>query len=662
LRGKPLLVHFQGPSADESVSAGDASRWRRWARRRLERAVYSRASLVVTLTGAFRRLLVERYGVAPWNTAVLAPGVDLERFSEGDRTAARAHFGLAADVFVVCCTRRLVPRMGLDVLIDAWARAFGGNDRARLLIAGDGELREDLEREVVERSLDGAVTVLGSLSDEELLALYRAADVNVVPSVSFEGFGLVLLEAAACGTPSIVTRAGGLPQAIAGLRDNLIVPAADGGALAERLAHAARGELPSRGQTRGWAEGHGWDDVAAAHQMLFERAMSDDAKASRKLRVVYLDHTALLSGGELALLRLLGALSEVEAHVVLAEDGQLVDRLLQAGLSVEVLPLHACTRQLRKDRARAGRLPLRATLDTIAYSMRLARRLRQLRSDLVHANSLKSGIYGSIAARIAGVPIVWQLHDRIDSDCLPRHAVWLLRALTRYLSDVVTSNSDATSQTVSPRARSVLAPPVVGLAAPGPALLALDDPLVVGMIGRLAPWKGQDVFLRAFAQAFPRVDSGPSSSATRYSGTLRSRTAKACAASPRNSTSPTGWSSGATGRTSSGNCADWTFSCTHRSPPSPSVKVVVEGMSAQLPVVASRGSGPEEIIAHGVDGLLYSAGDVAALAHILAQLEAEPQLGAQLGGAAERREQDYSQGSVAEQILGAYEMARGGKA
>jgi glycosyltransferase involved in cell wall biosynthesis len=654
LRGKPLLVHFQGPWADENVSAGDGSRWRHRARHMVERAVYSRAELVVTLTGAFRRLLVERYGVSPWNTAVLAPGVDLDRFCEGDRTQARARFGLAPDAFVVCCARRLVPRMGLDILIDAWAHEFGGTDGARLLIAGDGELREGLERDVAARSLGGSVTMLGRLSDKELLQLYRAADVNVVPSVSFEGFGLVLLEAAACGTPSIVTRAGGLPEAIAGLGNDLIVPAADAGALAERLAHAARGELPARAQTRGWAEGHGWDRVAAAHRRLFERATSAEAKPTRKLRVVYLDHTALLSGGELALLRLLGALSEVEAHVVLAEDGQLVDRLLQAGLSVEVLPLHARTRQLRKDRVRAGGLPLRATVDTVAYSLRLARRLRQLRPDLVHANSLKSGIYGSIAARIAGVPVVWQLHDRIDGDYLPRLAVWLLRALTRYLADVVISNSNATSQTLSPRARSVVAPPVVGLAAPGPELPAPEDPLVVGMIGRLAPWKGQDVFLRAFAQAFPEGrqravivgDALFGEAEVAYGEGLR-RLAEELDVAHRVEFR--------------GHQEDIIREMramdvlVHASiTPEPFGQVVIEGMSAQLPVVASRGGGPEEIITHGVDGLLYSPGDVAALAQILAQLEAEPQLRAQLGGAAERRAQDYSPGSVAELIMGAY--------
>ncbi|MDQ6775509.1 MAG: glycosyltransferase family 4 protein, partial [Actinomycetota bacterium] len=256
LRRKPLLVHFQGPWADEAVSVRDTSRWRHGARRRLERAVYTRAGLIITPSGACKKLLVERYDVSPWHTAVLAPGVDLDRSREGDRSAARARFGLAPDAFVVCCALRLGPRMGPDVLIDAWAQELGGDPCARLLIAGEGELREGLEHQVAMHSLGDSVTLLGRVGDEELLALYRAADANVVPSVSVDGLGFAPLEAAACGTPSIVTRAGDLAKAIAGLGESLIVPAADVDALAGRLTRARQGELPSREQTRAWAEAH----------------------------------------------------------------------------------------------------------------------------------------------------------------------------------------------------------------------------------------------------------------------------------------------------------------------------------------------------------------------------------------------------------------------
>ncbi|MDQ6774804.1 MAG: glycosyltransferase family 4 protein, partial [Actinomycetota bacterium] len=444
----------------------------------------------------------------------------------------------------------------------------------------------------------------------------------------------------------------------AGLGESLIVPAADVDALAGRLTRARQGELPSREQTRAWAEAHSWKAVAEAHRELFGRVASGDGETSRKLRVVYLDHVSLLSGGELAMLRLLTALTEVEAHVILAEEGPLVDHLLQAGISVEVLPLHGRTRELRKDNLRPGHLPLRATSDTLAYCLRLAWRLRRLRPDVVHTNSLKSGIYGSIAARLAGVPVVWQLNDRIDSDYLPPLAVTLVRALTRHLADVVISNSQTTKQTLSPRTRSTVVPPIVGLAASGLHKSGPDSPLVVGMIGRLAPWKGQDVFLRAFARAFPQGRQR----AVIVGAALFGGAEIAYGESLRHLAENLGVASRVEFRGHREDIVGELRSMdilVHASTiPEPFGMVVIEGMSARLPVVASRSGGPEEIITHGADGLLYPPGDVAALAQILRQLEADPQLRAQLGGAAERRARDFSPDSIAEQIVREYELVR----
>ena len=74
--------------------------------------------------------------------------------------------------------------------------------------------------------------------------------------------------------------------------------------------------------------------------------------SQRRIRVVYVGHVAQLSGGEIALMRLIDALDEVDAHVILAEDGPLVERLRASGVSVEVLPMPERTRDLRKDRVR----------------------------------------------------------------------------------------------------------------------------------------------------------------------------------------------------------------------------------------------------------------------------------------------------------------------
>jgi glycosyltransferase involved in cell wall biosynthesis len=660
IRRRPLIVHFHGPWADETVAVGDNSRWRYYARQHLERAVYSRAQIVVTLTGAFRRVVVERYGVSPWNAAVLTPGVDLERFSAGDRSAARARLGLSDDAFAVCCTRRLVPRMGLGVLIEAWAQELGGDPDARLLIAGDGDQRAELEHEIEARSLGETVTLLGRVADEDLRELYRAADVNVVPSISFEGFGLVVLEAAACGTPSIVSRAGGLPEAVQGLGRDMTVPVADAAALAARLVRAKKGQLPSREQTRVWAEAHSWEGVAEAHRELFERVTSGRTVPARKLRVVYLDHVAQLSGGELALLRLLKALTDVEAHVILAEEGPLVDSLLQAGVSVEVLPMRGRTRQLRKDNVRPGRLPLLAVSDTLTYTLRLAWRLRRLRADVVHTNSLKSGIYGSIAARFARTPVVWHLRDRINAEYLPGFGVRVVRTLTHQLADVVISNSQATRQTLLPRQRSLVIPSVVEPMDARPERSTQDRPIVVGIVGRLAPWKGQESFLRAFVQAFPdgrqraMIVGAPmfGDAETAYADRLR-RLAHELGVADRVEFRGHRDDVGAEFRAMDVLVHASTI-------PEPFGQVVIEGMAAQLAVVASRGGGPEEIISDGVDGLLYERGDVAGLAQLLLRLEAEPQLRVALGHAGALRARDFSAAVVVPKVMQAYDVAKRG--
>ena len=324
-----------------------------------------------------------------------------------------------------------------------------------------------------------------------------------MPTLAVEGFGLVVLEAAACGTPSIVSAVGGLPEAMAGLDASLAVPPGNAAALAARLRASARGELPSRNATRSYAERFSWPQLAERHLELYRRLVA--GRRDERLRVVYLDHVARMSGGEIAMLRLLPHLGGVHAHVILGEDGPLAERLQRAGISVEVLPFPAATRDLRRDAVRPGGASPRAALDTLVYAARLARRLRQLRPDLVHTNSLKSGIYGAPAARAAGVPLVWHLRDRIAADYLPSSAVRPIQTFIAAMADGVIVNSTATLHTLFARthARARVIPDSVEIPSHLPDSDRDGRAITFGMLGRIAPWKGQDLFLRAFAAAFP---------------------------------------------------------------------------------------------------------------------------------------------------------------
>jgi glycosyltransferase involved in cell wall biosynthesis len=652
LRRKPIVLHFHGPWADENVAAGDRSGLRHAVRRFLEREAYQRADQTIVLTSSFRQVLVERYGLQPWNINVEPPGVELARFTPGAAGEARSRLGLEPNAFVAVAVRRLIPRMGLELLVEAWSEAV---DRlppgSALLIAGEGPLQRALATTSSVNGTRDTVRLLGRVSDEQLVDLYRAADVAVVPTLKHEGFGLVVLEAAACGTPSIVTSVGGLPEAVAGLDASLIVPPGDRDALRDRLL-AARTDLPSRVATRAYAERFDWSAVAERHRQIVRRAASRNG-ADDRLKVVYLDHVARLSGGEIALLRLLPHLDHVNPHVVLAEDGPLVRQLHLAGISTEVLPLGDSARHVRKAEVhrRVARPQVAGT--TAAYVLRLAARLRQLRPDLVHTNSLKAGVYGSLAARLASIPVIWHVRDRIAEDYLPRPAVLLVRRMTRHLATAVVANSRSTMKTLAAPSNPVViysVLPEVVTRVPLPDRPSVG-PLTFGIVGRLAPWKGQDLFLRAFTQAF----SGGDERAVVVGGALFGED---------------DYARGLAGLARSMRIAERVEFRGHRPDvweelarlnvlvhasvtPEPFGQVILEGMAAGVPVIAPRAGGPAEILHHDQTGLLYEPTDRDGLAAAMQRMR-DPHLRDRLSTAARAALGPYSPPVVAAELQELY--------
>jgi glycosyltransferase involved in cell wall biosynthesis len=264
-----LVAHFHGPwsgeSEVESRSGGPKARISSAAKHRIERYVYRRADLVFTASNVFARLVVREYGVDPSRIRVEPPGVDLHRFSPGDSDAARRSLDLPTDARIAFTARRLVERVGVDQLIDAWPQVVAGlaGDRAVLLvIAGDGPSRADLERRADDQGVGDHVRFLGSVGDEDLVAGYRAADLVVVPTRSLEGFGLVVLEALACGTPVVATDVGGLPEVLVPLDETLVVPAGAPDLLAARIIDALDGgAVPSAESCRAYAERYDWRQV-----------------------------------------------------------------------------------------------------------------------------------------------------------------------------------------------------------------------------------------------------------------------------------------------------------------------------------------------------------------------------------------------------------------
>ncbi len=653
LGARPLVFHFHGPWADENLAAGDSSRVRFALRAALERFVLRRADAYVVLSSAFRRMLLERYRVLPWDVHVWDPGVALEVFAPGDRALARERLGLAPDAFIAVCVRRLVPRMGIDVLLDAWsAIAETLPERSQLLLVGDGELRDAFAERSARPPLAGRVRVMGRLSDERLIDAYRAADVAVVPSLALEGFGLIVPEAAGCGTPSIVSDAGGLPEAVHALDPSLVVPAGDPVALGTRLEAAAHGSLPTREATRDFAVGYSWQRLSERHRDLYGRLLRSER--DERPRVVFLDHVARLSGGEIALMRLLPHFQRINAHMILGEDGPLAERLVRAGVSVEVLPIAPSARDARRDTVTLGAASPLAALHTLAYVARLTRRLRALNPDVVHTNSLKSGVYGSIAAKAAGIPLVWHVRDRIADDYIPRTAVHLVRALIRHLADGVVANSTATLETLPPTVRGSLSWVIPGSVEPSPYPAPTPSgPARFGMLGRIAPWKGQDLFLRAFAAAFPDgAQQAVLVGSAMFGEEAYARELRELAATL-----------GIAERVEFRGFREDVWAelarldvLVHASViPEPFGTVVLEGMSAGLAVIAADEGGPASVISDGETGRLFRSREIDSLCAVMRTLSDDPQERERLGNAGRSALTEYRPATVAARLEQIYE-------
>jgi glycosyltransferase involved in cell wall biosynthesis len=374
-------------------------------------------------------------------------------------------------------------------------------------------------------------------------------------------------------------------------------------------------------------------------------------------RVVFVDHVARLSGGEIALLRLLPALSShVDVRVILGEEGPLVGHLRDLGVETEVMPLPERVREVRKEAVRLDRLDPIALAYLPNYVHRLSRRLRALDADLVHTNSLKSALYGGVAGRLAGVPVVWHVRDRIASDYLPGGAVWLVRAASRVLPAAVVANSKATLATLPASTNgqvihsAVVQDSVRRQAGTGP--LPRREVEVVGIVGRLAPWKGQHVFLEAFAKAFRgtnvrgyvigSVMFGEDS----YGESLRRQAAQLGIS---DQVEFRGFREDVEAELSE---LDVLVHCSVT--PEPFGQAVLEGMAAGLPVIASGAGGPAELITNGVDGILTTPSNIDELAAALRQLCDDPQLRARLGEAARQRSLDFTPERTASQLLEVY--------
>jgi D-inositol-3-phosphate glycosyltransferase len=256
-----------------------------------ETQVVAAANALIANTDAEAASLVSLYDACPDTVHVVSPGVDLYTFTPGEsRGVARAHIGQPADALVVSFVGRIQPHKGPEVLIRATSELVKHTPllRHRLIVnivgGASGANTEEVDRlkELTTwLAIDDVVRFTPPVQREELPQWYRAADLVIVPSYS-ESFGLVALEAQACGTPVVATAVGGLRTAVADGISGVLVdghdPKAWSSVISRLLQEPQRRVLLSMGAVE-HASHFGWDVTARGTLDIYDLVISEARKS-----------------------------------------------------------------------------------------------------------------------------------------------------------------------------------------------------------------------------------------------------------------------------------------------------------------------------------------------------------------------------------------------
>ncbi len=290
--GVPLVqsMHTLGKVKNLALAFGDCAE--PTARIRGEGEVVAAADRLVANTAEEARQLIDLYGADPWRVETVNPGVDLSVFRPAGRFSSRRRLGLPADAVVLAFAGRIQPLKGPDVVLRAAASLL----RLRPSLAGrlvvvivggpsGSEVGAPGRLEALASSLGiaGSVRFEAPCPQPELADWYRAADVVLVPSHS-ESFGLVALEAQACGTPVVAAAVGGLRTAVRDGFSGVLVDGHDpevwARVLSDLLSSPGRLAALSRG-AREHAAAFNWPATAERLVGVYTGAMNEAAETVR---------------------------------------------------------------------------------------------------------------------------------------------------------------------------------------------------------------------------------------------------------------------------------------------------------------------------------------------------------------------------------------------
>jgi asparagine synthase (glutamine-hydrolysing) len=249
--GVPVLYTYLSPWSDEyrvrfkrrmsgrgrvtTLAMGAWMHMNSSLRQRIECDALRRADSVMVLSEFSTSQIRDIHGLPVDNVTVIPGGVNTERFQPlPDRASVRRRLGLPEGLLLLT-VRNLVPRMGLDALVEAMRDVARVQPDCRLVIGGSGPMRAGLEEQVRLLGLEENVRFAGFIPEQELADYYGVADLFVLPTRVLEGFGLVTIEAMASGTPVLGTPVGGTQEILRRFDPSYLFSGLEPGDLAEGI-------------------------------------------------------------------------------------------------------------------------------------------------------------------------------------------------------------------------------------------------------------------------------------------------------------------------------------------------------------------------------------------------------------------------------------------
>ena len=602
------------------------------------------AERVITCTDYNRRHLAEVCPEAADKILLNYHGVDLNKFGKPVRleagrlaqaperrqsTTSPSAFSLqpsaSSGLPLLLSVGRLVEAKGFETLLDAYALMRDRGVRFKAVIVGEGPLRNALERQIAARGLTDVVEMKAALPQETLRQLYAGAYAFVLPCVvadngDRDGIPNVILEAMAMGLPVVSTDLSGIPEAVRDQQTGLLVPSRDPNRLAQGLAHLL--QHPEVARTFG-ERGRQW--VATqfderAHMERLVTVMRELLDSSPAVKILYVIWSLAVGGAERVvslLARHLDPSSYRPMVACLNDAGQLAGPLEEAG--VPVVAMH------------------KQGLADVRVLWRLIRLIHRERIQLVHTHLWGGNLWGRLAARLAGVPMVATEHNT-DVWKRPWHFAvdrWLARR-THALVAVSGAVREFYIAHGLPADRVETIPNGIETDRfPAPSRSSLYDTLgwpaetpVFLSIGRLVPAKRHEVFIEVMAAVAGQhpeargliVGDGPMRESLERRIRERGLAARVVLAGLRSDVPALLRGARAV-----------VFTSEREGLP----MVLLEAMASAVPVVACAVGGIPEVLEDGRTGWLVTPQDTAALIERLRHLATHPDTARRVGLAAQ---------------------------